>query len=263
MIIAHISDTHIDPSHENSSARLRDLAACVDDINSLEPAPDVVVHTGDIAHNGDEEKYRLAVGILDNLNVPLFVCPGNRDERSLLTERFSIGRRLMPDSPFLQYVVDDFPIRLIALDTLSERGNQGAYCRARAESLRDALSSDAKRKAVLFMHHPPFEIAGSKYPHQFDPWDDAECLASALRDQSHVVRGFCGHSHRDARGTVAGIPFSCVPSVARDLRLGDFEPALRDIPVYHLHTFDGIGAFTTELRPARGAPLVAPIEAAD
>lgn len=263
MIIAQISDTHIDPDHENGGARLRDLEACVDDINSMDPSPDFVIHTGDIAHNGDDGKYRLALGALDNLKPPLFVCSGNRDERSLLLERFNIGRRLMPDSRYVQYVVDDFPIRVIALDTISDLGNQGAYCQERAKNLRDALSSDRQRTTVVLMHHPPFEVTESKYPKQYDPWDGAERLAWALDGQRQVIRGFCGHAHRHAFGTVAGIPFSCVPSVARDLRLGDFDSGFMDGPVYHVHTFDGVGAFMTELRSARGATSTALIEAAD
>lgn len=263
MIIAQISDTHIDPHHENGLARLRDLEACVHDIGSMNPSPDIVIHTGDIAHNGDDEKYRLALGVLDNLKTPLFVCAGNRDERSLLLKRFNIGRYLMPNSPYVQYVVDDFPIRIIALDTISDLGNQGAYCLDRANSLRDALSSDRERATVVFMHHPPFEIAESKHPRQYDPWDGAERLAWALKDQRQLIRGFCGHSHRHALGTVAGIPFSSVPSVARDLRLGDFESELTDVPVYHVHTFDGVGAFKTELRPARGQRRFASSDAAD
>ncbi|WNJ98956.1 metallophosphoesterase [Thalassospiraceae bacterium LMO-JJ14] len=250
MIIAQISDTHIDPAHENGPARLGDLEACVEDINALEPAPDLVIHTGDMAHDGDEDKYRLALGILKNLKMPLFICAGNRDERSLLTERFSIGRRLMPDAPYVQYVVDDFPVRLVALDTLSEQSNQGSYCQDRADNLRGYLSSDTSKPTVVFMHHPPFEIEESAYPRQFESWESAERLAGALKGQNHVVRGFCGHSHRHAVGTVAGIPFSTVPSVARDLRLGDFAPEMTDTPVYHLHTFNGEDAFRTEIRPA-------------
>jgi Icc protein len=250
MIIAQISDSHIDPEHENGPARLRDLEACVADINSLNDLPDVVIHTGDMAHNGDNEKYDLAFEILQSLKPPLLACPGNRDERSLLSKRLNIGQPLQEGSPHLQYAVDDFPVRLVALDTISDQSNQGAYCQDRTDGLRGWLSSHTDKPVALFMHHPPFEVIESKYPHQYDPWVGAERLQSALKDQRHVVRGFCGHAHRDTTGTVEGIPFTCVPSVARDLRLGEFEPELESTPLYHIHTFDGIGAFQTETRSA-------------
>lgn len=250
MIIAQISDSHIDPEHENGAARLHDLETCVADINSLNDLPDVVIHTGDMAHNGNNEKYNLAFDILQDLKPPLFACPGNRDERSLLRERLNIGQPLNENSSHLQYMVDDFPVRLIALDTISTQSNQGAYCQDRANGLQNWLSSNSDKPTALFMHHPPFEVTESKFPLQYDPWEGAERLTSALKDQRHVVRGFCGHAHRDTAGTVEGIPFSCVPSVARDLRLGEFEPELETVPLYHIHTFDGVSTFQTETRPA-------------
>lgn len=263
MIIVQISDTHIDPGHENGPARLGDLEACVAAINAMDPQPDLVIHTGDMAHNGNDEKYGLALDILKSLKPALFVCPGNRDERSLLLERFNTGRRLMPDSPYVQYAVEDFPVRVIALDTINDQSNQGAYCVERAGNLRETLAAGRDRPTVVFMHHPPFEITSSKYPRQYDPWDGAERLTDALQGQDHVIRGFCGHSHRHVLGEVAGIPFSCVPSVARDLRLGDFESALAEVPVFHVHTLNGSGIFETVLRPARGSEALAPTEAAD
>lgn len=253
MIIAQISDTHIDPEHENGSARLRDLEACVADINSLDTIPDVVIHTGDMAHNGDDEKYQLAFNILQKLTPPLLACPGNRDERSLLRERITIGRPLSDNSPYFQYVVDDFPVRLIALDTINAQSNQGAYCQDRAEDLRTWLSSNSDKPTAMFMHHPPFEVTESKFPLQYDPWEGAERLASALKNQTHVIRGFCGHAHRDSKGLVEGVPFSCVPSIARDLRLGEFEAELENIPLYHIHEFNSVDGFTTKTRPARAA----------
>lgn len=251
MIIVQISDTHVDPEHENADARLRNLRACVDDINALSPAPDVVVHTGDMAHNGDETKYTLAARELERLSAPLLVCAGNRDDRALLPARFRSGRGLMPGTKFLQYAVDDFPIRLLVLDTISDDGNQGAYCEDRASNLSDALAADTDKSTVLFMHHPPFEILESTYPQQFNPWDDAARLASVLEGQRHVLRGFCGHSHRNAAGVVADIPFSTMPSVACDLRLGDFADDLADVPVYHIHRFEDGRFVSTESRAAR------------
>jgi 3',5'-cyclic AMP phosphodiesterase CpdA len=95
MIIAQISDTHIDPDHPNSAQRLRDMERVVAAINALDPAPDVVIHTGDMAHNGTAEKYEAALDILRNLRVPLHAAAGNRDDRALIRANFRAGRDLM------------------------------------------------------------------------------------------------------------------------------------------------------------------------
>ena len=52
MIIAQISDTHLTLDAPDADRRLRDFAHTIADINALDPAPDVIVHTGDIVHNG-------------------------------------------------------------------------------------------------------------------------------------------------------------------------------------------------------------------
>ena len=52
MIIAHISDTHLALDAPDAERRMRDFASTIADINALDPPADVIVHTGDIVHNG-------------------------------------------------------------------------------------------------------------------------------------------------------------------------------------------------------------------
>ena len=46
MIIAHISDTHIALDTPDAERRIRDFEDTIADINELDPAPDVIVHSG-------------------------------------------------------------------------------------------------------------------------------------------------------------------------------------------------------------------------
>ena len=61
MIIAQISDTHIALDTADADQRIRDFERTIADINALDPAPDVIVHTGDIVHNGRQDEYAEAV----------------------------------------------------------------------------------------------------------------------------------------------------------------------------------------------------------
>ncbi len=240
MIIAHISDSHIDPESNKLEDRLRDLRLVVDDINNQDPAPNIVVHTGDVVHNGTQEKYDLALTILEDIRIPLHVCAGNRDDRSLIATNFQTGRNTSPRSEFLQYSIDDYPVRVIALDTTCATTNMGDYCRERADSLSQMLAEEPQKPTVLFMHHPPFEIIGSKNPFQFDNWDTLEHLTRVMKKHDQVKNLFCGHSHRNSRGHILGVPVSTTPSIAIDLRLGDVPEGAEFVPVYHIHEFDGI-----------------------
>ena len=71
MIIAQISDTHIDLDIPDRANRLRDLERCVAAINRLDPGPDVVIHTGDLVHNGKPAEYESVTQILRNLRCPV------------------------------------------------------------------------------------------------------------------------------------------------------------------------------------------------
>jgi 3',5'-cyclic-AMP phosphodiesterase len=251
VIIAQISDTHIDLENPDAASRIVDLERCVDDINRLDQLPDVVIHTGDITHNGTPEKYEVALGILNTLRRPFFLAAGNRDDRTLIRKYFSSGRELLPDAPYLQYIVDAFEIRLIALDTRSETTNMGNFCGVRADSLRQVLAEDTSKPTAIFMHHPPFEITQSKYPWQYDSQDAIALLTGVLEGQANVVRAFCGHSHRAASGMIAHVPVSCVPSVAIDLCLEELPDVMEAAPVYQIHKYDADQGFTTETRVAR------------
>ena len=250
MIIAQISDTHIDLDGPNGAVRIRDLERCVEDINRLDPLPDVVIHTGDMTHNANPAEYREAARILAALRAPLHVAPGNRDDRTAIRHTFPEDNYLRPELPFVQYSVDAYPVRLIAVDTLSGHNNKGDFCAARADSLQAALEADGGKPAVVFMHHPPFEVRDSKYPLQFESWDPVALMAQALDGQRNVARLLCGHTHRDTGGEIAGLPVTSMPSVAVDLRLGRYPDADQAAPMYKLHKFNGRDGFVSELRAA-------------
>ena len=251
MIIAQISDTHIDMDGANGPARLANLERCVADINRLDPLPDVVIHTGDVAHNAKPAEYERARRALGALRCPLYVAAGNRDDRAAIRANFAAASWLPIDARFLQYRVETLPVRLVAIDTLSDSSNKGAFCQIRADGLSAALAEGAPRRTVIFMHHPPFVIHESDYPMQFESWDSVERMERALVGRRHVVGMLCGHSHRDVAGRVGEVPVRSMPSVAVDLRLGSYPAEFGSVPLYKLHRFDGERGFISVLRAAR------------
>src|SRR6516164_4143570 len=49
---------------------------------------------------------------------PVFVIPGNHDRRGNLREALKHLTGVVSDPHYVQYTVDDFPVRLVMLDTL-------------------------------------------------------------------------------------------------------------------------------------------------
>ena len=73
LTFVHLSDTHV-----GSSTGAEDLRRTVKDINE-NPAIQFVVISGDITEFGADEEIKLAKQILDSLNKPWHIIPGNHD----------------------------------------------------------------------------------------------------------------------------------------------------------------------------------------
>jgi 3',5'-cyclic AMP phosphodiesterase CpdA len=248
VIIAHISDTHIELDAHDSSRRIADFESTIADINRLDPAPDVIVHTGDIVHNGRADEYAEAARILGKARAPAYVLAGNKDDRSNLRAAFAAGSYLAPDSGFIEYSIEHHPVRLIAVDTLNTDSNKGDFCPQRDALLRKRIDAEKARPIAVFTHHPPFEVPVGPERLNFETPDMMTRLRQALRYSGRVVGVFSGHVHRAAEGDVAGIPCSVVQCIATTLRKGEYPPRMARRPVYHIHRFDPVWGFATESR---------------
>lgn len=240
MIIAHISDSHITLDGPRREDRLRDLERCVAHVNALDPAPDLVIHGGDIAQDGLAEEYALARGILDRLNAPLAVLPGNRDDRAALAAAFGDCVAPQPDTPFIQYARDLGDLVLVVLDTLDAGNRTGALCDARLALLERQLEQADGKPLLLAMHHTPFDVmeASDGYRFQFDSRETVARLSGLVAAHPNIVRILCGHVHRPAQGEVAGVRASAIPSIAADLRMGTYPEGYAERPLYQIFDFD-------------------------
>jgi len=247
MIIAQISDTHIARGAADAGRRASDLERTLADINSLDPAPDVIIHTGDVVHGGRREDYAAAASLLATACAPLYVAPGNRDDRENL--RHSLSRWVPVCGPgFLDYAVEDFPVRLLAFDTTTSASNKGDFSAERARGLTALLEAESQRPTAVFMHHPPFTVTVGPDPLNFVTAEAMVSLQRTLERSGRVVAVFCGHVHRSTWGRIGDIPVMVAPCTATTLRKGDFPPQMQCRPVYHLHRLNSACELVTEVR---------------
>ncbi len=159
MIIAQITDTHIKPPGL-FAYRVVDTATClraaVSALARLVPVPAAVVVTGDLVDRGLPEEYAHLRALLGSLRMPVYLIPGNHDDRDALRAAFKEDG-YFPADGFLHYAVDVGPLRLVALDTLVPGEGGGNLCEARLEWLAATLAEAPARPTVILMHHPPFE----------------------------------------------------------------------------------------------------------
>ena len=165
----------------------------------MQPAPDLVLHTGDMAHHGSSERYRYFLEIVSDLKPPLFAVPGNHDNRGRFREAFK-GTDWMPDDgTFLHYVIEDHDVRVICCDSVLEGRVQGGFCSERLSWIDDQLSAASDKPTIVALHHPPFG-SGMSGSTSNGLVEGGSAFAAILRRHSQVVRVIAGHAHR---------PFTC------------------------------------------------------
>jgi Icc protein len=248
MIIAQVTDTHIAHDAPDAERRAADLERTIADINALDPAPDAVIHTGDIVHGGRPEDYAVAAALLAKARAPVFVAAGNRDDRENLRQAFRASACRDSGTGFLDYAVDEFPVRLIAVDTLSSRSNKGDFSSERARRLTELIDAETVKPIAVFMHHPPFVVTVGPDPLNFVAPEPMAILQRSLEHSGRVAAVFCGHVHRSTSGRIGMIPVMVAPCTATTLRKGDYPPQMSSRPVYHLHRLDADCGLITEVR---------------
>jgi len=257
MIIAQISDTHIALDSPDADRRIRDFERTIADINALDPAPDAIVHTGDIVHNGRQDEYAQAVATLAKARAPVYVLGGNKDNRANLRTAFAAGGYLSRDAEFIDYAIEDYPVRLIAVDTLSTASNKGDFCPERVRRLIGMIDAETAKPIALFAHHPPFEVTVGPDRLHFETPEMMARLRQALQHSGRVVAVFSGHVHRAAAGHIGSISATVMPSIATMLRRGEYPAHMKTRPLYYVHRFDPVWGFVTETRIVGTGPSTA------
>ena len=179
------------------------------------------------------------------------MLPGNKDDRANLRAAFSARGYLAPISEFIDYAIEDYPVRLIALDTLSPGNGRGDFRCDQVDNLIKLIGSEPDKPIAVFTHHPPFEVTVGPDRFHFETMESMSRLRDTLQRCGRVMAVFSGHVHRAAYGQVAGIPANVVPCIATTLRKGEYPAPMKSRPIYHLHRFDPAWGFATESRIVR------------
>ena len=244
-VIAHVSDTHFGGPPDARARAERVLAHLI----AMDPWPDALVVSGDVADHGFAEEYAEAREVLDAWPGPKIVGTGNHDVRT------EFARGLLDregDGPLLQ-VLEAATFRIVMLDSLvdardGQRIDHGELSAEQLTWLEVMLQSDPTPSFVV-LHHPPAEIGLELMAPIL--LHDPEPLERVLRGHDHVVATLVGHAHTACATTFAGRPLligggsaSTVTMDAEDVpRVWEAAP-----PSLALHLMHDDGRLTTHWR---------------
>ena len=198
------------------------LKRAVDSVLSLPQTPHAIVISGDLTDFGRAEEYANLRTLLEPLNpLPLYLMPGNHDDRDALRAAFP-DHAYLGQEGFIQYAVDIGALRLIALDTLVPGRSEGMLCADRLDWLAQQLAASGERPVVIALHHPPFQTLIG-HMDAIGLQQGAQALEDLVRAHPNVARVISGHLHRSIQVGFGGSVATTAPSVAHQVCL-DLAP---------------------------------------
>ena len=225
--IIWMSDPHFQSSGtiDGLNPRVR-LATAIEHVNTHHPDADFAILSGDLVGDDIEGDYTALQTYLGKSKVPIYPMMGNNDERGGMRRHLPLPVNVMPD--FIQYTLDTPDGVIICLDTHKVGSDAGQFCQIRQRWLDDILSKTHDRHVYVFMHHPPFALG---LPPQDDIMlEEGDAFLDLICSHNNVKHFFMGHVHRATSGSIRGIPFATLGSLAFQ------APAPR--PIWDWATFD-------------------------
>jgi len=244
MRIAHLSDLHLmrGPFAAQPAAGLADA---IGRLLSVEPRPDCVVITGDLADTGHPEEYATLRTILRRCPIPVHLLPGNHDDPAALIASFG-------DTPYLgngvspAYTVEYPQATLVIANSWVQGSPAGCLGPAQLAWIGQALGARRDVPALVCLHHHPVAMASR--------WLDQVGLDNApeffdVIDRHRNVRAIVwGHVHQSYDGLRKNVRMLATPSTCAQFlpRSDDFAVDSRP-PAYRTLELRADGTLVTEV----------------
>ena len=239
-LLAQVTDMHV-KAVGKLSYRVVDtgggLARCIEHLLKIPQRPDAVLFTGDLTDFGGADEYDNLRSLLAPLPMPVFLMPGNHDKPEGMRAAFPGHAYLRQRPGRVDYVIDDFPVRLVALDSTVPQESGGALLPAQLEWLDGTLAAAPTKPTVVALHHPPF-WTGIGHMDRIG-LANPQALERVIAGHPQVERVVSGHLHRAIITRFGGSIASTCPSPAHQvaLDLADDAPSrfVMEPPGFQLH----------------------------
>src|SRR2546421_12696270 len=101
-VLAQLSDPHIGATWAGGDPA-GGLAATIEAVRRLPDRPDALLISGDLADGAGADEYELVRQIVEAMDVPTLVLPGNHDDRAMMRACFELPG---PSDAPVQYATD-------------------------------------------------------------------------------------------------------------------------------------------------------------
>lgn len=248
--IVQITDCHLfaDPQQPLRGIVTRPrLVAVLDDIRRRVSELDLLVLTGDTAHDEAASTYDAVVELLTDWCDRVRIIPGNHDDRGCLRTCFPQATTGPAGRITFQQAYDGWQV--IGLDTHKPGELPGRLGPEQLAWLRGCLHA-SQLPTLLFCHHPPIMVH-SRWLDTIGLEDTGD-LEGILRDHPQVRLIVTGHVHQECAGSFAHAAVLTTPAVGPQFRPRTGELVIEDArPAYRVLELEADGRWSSQvLRPA-------------
>jgi 3',5'-cyclic-AMP phosphodiesterase len=233
-LLVQLSDPHVGADWGFGDPVAK-LAAAVESVRDHVGSPDAVLISGDLAEHGAADEYERVRDLVGRLDAPLYVLPGNHDDRATLRRRFGLpGAGAEP----VQYAVELGPLRLVVLDSTRPGEDPGELDADRLAWLEATLAAAPDVPTLLALHHPPVAIGIPAFDAIGLPTADRDALGEVVRAHPQVRGIVAGHVHRSVAAELGGRTVLAAPSTYVQARLDFGAEEIRfsdDPPGFAVH----------------------------
>jgi Icc protein len=236
-VIAHLSDPHLLAGGALQYGAIdteAHLERALARLANIDPPPQALVFTGDLADKGEPKAYARLREIVEPaaaaIGAQVVWVMGNHDERAA----YSSGLFDSASEAHQDRVYDVGGLRIVALDSTVPGWHHGELSGEQLAWLRDVLATPAPHGTLLALHHPPIPVPMVPIAAVIELLDQDRLAAVIEGSDVRAIIG--GHFHYTSFSTFAGVPVSVASATCYTL-----DPA----PVDRLVSgVDGDQAFT-------------------
>ena len=207
--VAHLSDPHLlaGDTLQYGAVRPEDgLQLALERLVRLDPAPQALVFTGDLADKAEPAAYarlrELVEPVAEQVGAVVVWVMGNHDERSDYARGLFDSDDAGPQDRL--HEVDG--LRIVALDTSVHGYHHGELEERQLDWLADVLAAPGEHGTPLALHHPPIPIPMLRAAEIIELLEQDRL--AAVVEGTDVRGGMGGHFHYSTYSTFAGVPVS-------------------------------------------------------
>ncbi len=240
--IAHVSDTHLLGGGRLQYGAIDTVARleqAITRLGRLNPKPQALVFTGDLADKGEPEAYAQLREVVEpaaaEWGAQVVWCMGNHDERAAYSAGLFGEESEEPQDR--AYDVDG--LRIISLDTSVPGFHHGELIPDQLTWLAAELETPAEHGTILALHHPPIPVPMCRPAEVIELLDQRSLAEVVLGSDVRAILG--GHYHFSSYSTFAGIPVSVASATcyladpAPDDRLVSALDAHQSVTMIHVY----------------------------